>query len=69
MQAKEFGYIVDDEHILISGELKEQNLITVYRKSGETVEPGVFHHMQIQILVKAAELKGGPLAKSLESEI
>lgn len=51
------SYIVDDEHILITGELKEGNLITVYEKSGEPIEPNVFHHMQIQILVKSVELK------------
>ena len=51
------SYIVDDEHILIAGELKERNLITVYEKSGEPIEPNVFHHMQIQLLVKSAELE------------
>jgi hypothetical protein len=51
------SYIVDDEHILITGELKERNLITVYEKSGEPIEPNVFHHMQIQLLVKSVELK------------
>jgi hypothetical protein len=51
------SYTVDDEHILITGELKERNLITVYEKSGEPIEPNVFHHMQIQLLVKISELK------------
>jgi len=51
------SYIVDDEHILITGELKEGNLITVYEKSGEPMEPNIFHHMQIQLLVKNADLK------------
>ncbi len=51
------SYIVDDEHILISGELKERNLITIYKRSGDRIEPNVFHHMQIQLLVKSAELK------------
>ena len=51
------SYIVDDEHILIAGEFKERNLITVYERSGEPIEPNVFHHMQIQLLVKIAELK------------
>ncbi|MBA3011646.1 MAG: DUF2889 domain-containing protein [Proteobacteria bacterium] len=57
---KKFGfssYIIDDEYILIAGELKERNLITVYERSGERIEPNVFHHMQIQLLVKSAELK------------
>jgi hypothetical protein len=48
---------VDHENILITGELKERNLITVYTRSGETIEPNVFHHMQIQLLVKISELK------------
>jgi len=51
------SYIVDDQHILITGELKEGNLITVYERSGEPIEPNVFHHMQIQLLVKSADLK------------
>jgi len=51
------SYIVDDEHILIAGEFKERNLITVYERYGEPIEPNVFHHMQIQLLVKSAELK------------
>ena len=51
------SYIVDDEHILITGEFKEKNLITVYERSGEPIEPKTFHHMQIQLLVKNAELK------------
>ena len=51
------SYIVDDEHILITGELKEGNLITVYERSGEPIEPNIFHHMQIQLLVKSSELK------------
>ncbi|MCD4718848.1 MAG: DUF2889 domain-containing protein [Desulfobacula sp.] len=51
------SYIVDDEHILIAGEFKERNLITVYESSGEPIEPKVFHYMQIQLLIKRAELK------------
>ncbi len=51
------SYIVDEEHILITGEFKERNLITVYERSGEPIEPNVFHHMQIQLLVKISELK------------
>jgi hypothetical protein len=51
------SYIVDDEHVLITGEFKERNLITVYERSGEPIEPNIFHHMQIQLLVKISELK------------
>lgn len=51
------SFIVDDEHILIAGELKERNLITIYEKYGKPIEPIVFHHMQIQLLVKRVELK------------
>ena len=39
------SYIVDEEHMLITGEFKERTLITVYEKSGESEEPHVFHHM------------------------
>lgn len=51
------SYFIDDEHVLITGEFKERNLITVYERSGEPIEPDVFHHMQIQLLVKISELK------------
>jgi len=51
------SYIVDTEHLLITGQLKEKNLITVYVQSGETIEPNIFHHMEIQLLVKTSELK------------
>ncbi|MCP3942737.1 MAG: DUF2889 domain-containing protein [Desulfobacteraceae bacterium] len=51
------SYIVDDDHILITGEFKEKNLITIYEKSGKPIEPNVFHHMQIQLIVKISELK------------
>ena len=51
------SYIVDDEHILITGEFKERNLITVYKRSGKVREPSIFHHMQIQMLVKTSEIK------------
>lgn len=51
------SFIVDDDHLLITGELKEKNLITSYKGSGEILEPDIFHHMQIQILIRASELK------------
>lgn len=51
------SYSLDDEHILIAGELKERNLITVHRSSGKIAEPKIFHHMQIQMIIKTAELK------------
>ena len=51
------SYIVDAEHILITGEFKERNLITVYETSGDIIEPNVFHHMQIQMIIKTSEIK------------
>lgn len=51
------SHIFDDEHLLITGELKEKNLITIYERSGEPIEPTIFHHMQIQLLIKISELK------------
>ncbi|MEN8210208.1 MAG: DUF2889 domain-containing protein [Thermodesulfobacteriota bacterium] len=51
------SYIIDKEHILITGEFKEKNLIAIYEKSGKVFEPNVFHHMQIQLLIKIVELK------------
>ena len=51
------SYVVDEKHILIVGELKEGNLVTVYETSGEPAEPGIYHNMQIQLLIEGAELK------------
>ena len=51
------SYVFDDAHLLITGELKERNLITVFERSGKTIDPQIFHHMQIQLLIKTAELK------------
>ncbi len=50
-------FVVDPEHLLITGEFKERNLITVYRKAGERSEPRMYHHMQVQLLVNITELK------------
>ncbi len=51
------SYIIDDDHVLIAGELKEHNLIKVHRRSGKVFEPTIFHHMQIQMIIKTVELK------------
>ncbi len=51
------SYVFDAEHILITGEFKEKSLVTTYEKNGEVYEPHVFHHMQIQMLVKISELR------------
>ena len=51
------SYIVDKEHFLITGEFKEKNLITVYETTGDTIPPRIFHHMQIQLLIKWTDLK------------
>ena len=51
------SYIIGEDHILVTGEFKEKNLVTVYEKSGKIIEPNIFHHMQIQLLVKCSELK------------
>ncbi len=51
------SYRIDDAHMLITGEFKEKNLVTVYESSGESVAPHVFHHMQIQMIIEIAELK------------
>lgn len=46
------SYLVDEKHILVEGQLKEGNLVTIYETSGETKGPGIFHHMQIQLLIE-----------------
>ena len=50
------SYVVDEKHILIAGELKEGNLVTIYETSDEPKEPSIFHHMQIQLLIEGASL-------------
>ncbi len=50
------SYIIDKEHILITGEFQERNLIKVYEKPDKPIEPHIFHHMKIQLLIKSAEL-------------
>ena len=51
------SYVVDDEHLLITGKFNERTLVPIYDKTGEFTDPYVFHHMQIQMLVKWSELK------------
>lgn len=51
------SYIIDEEHILITREFQERNLITVYEKPDKPIEPHIFHHMKIQLLIKNAVLK------------
>ena len=51
------SYIIDEDHILVTVEFKEKNLVTVYEKSGKVIEPNIFHHMQIQLLIKCSEFK------------
>ena len=50
------SYIVNDKQILIVGELKERNLVTIYKKPDEPREPKIFHHMQIQLLIEGTAL-------------
>ncbi len=50
------SYVVDEKHILIAGELKEGNLVTIYETFDEPKEPSIFHHMQIQLLIEGASL-------------
>ena len=54
------SYTIDEEHILITGEFQERNLITVYEKPDKPIEPHIFHHMKIQ------SIKAMPVNISLE---
>lgn len=50
------SYVVDENHILVAGELKEGNLVRIYETFDKPREPRIFHHMQIQLLIEGATL-------------
>ncbi len=41
----------DAEHVLLVGELKEQRYVGFINHAGERVEPEIFHHMKIELLI------------------
>ena len=51
------SYILDEEHMLFTGEIKEQSLVKTYERTGKARDPHIFHHMQIQLKVKVSELR------------
>lgn len=44
-------YAWDDEHVLLAGELKEQRYVGFINPVGERVDPGIYHHMKIELLL------------------
>ena len=44
-------YAWDAEHILLVGELKEQRYVGFINHVGERVEPEIYHHMKIELLI------------------
>lgn len=44
-------YAWDIEHILLVGELKEQRYVGFINHVGERVEPEIYHHMKIELLI------------------
>ncbi len=46
-------YAWDAEHVLLVGELKEQRYVGFINHVGERVEPEIYHHMRIELLIYA----------------
>ena len=44
-------YAWDAEHVLLVGELKEQRYVGYINHVGERVEPEIYHHMKIELLI------------------
>lgn len=44
-------YAWDADHILLVGELKEQRYVGFINPVGERVDPGIYHHMNIELLL------------------
>jgi hypothetical protein len=44
-------YAWDAEHVLLVGELKEQRYVGFINHVGERVDPGIYHHMKIELLI------------------
>jgi hypothetical protein len=44
-------YACDAEHVLLVGELKEQRYVGFINHVGERVEPEIYHHMKIELLI------------------
>lgn len=44
-------YAWDAEHVLLVGELKEQRYVGFINHLGEQVDPGIYHHMKIELLI------------------
>lgn len=44
-------YAWDADHVLLVGELKEQRYVGFINHVGERVEPEIYHHMKIELLI------------------
>ena len=44
-------YAWDADHVLVVGELKEQRYVGFINNFGEQVNPGIYHHMKIELLI------------------
>ncbi|MFH0784371.1 MAG: DUF2889 domain-containing protein [Pseudomonadota bacterium] len=44
-------YAWDAEHVLLVGELKEQRYVGFINHLGERIDPGIYHHMKIELLI------------------
>jgi len=55
----------DAEHVLLVGELKEQRYVGYVNHVGERVEPGIYHHMKIELLIATKTMTIKDVAVSL----
>jgi Protein of unknown function (DUF2889) len=46
-------YAWDAEHVLLVGELKEQRYVGFINHVGEQVDPDIYHHMKIELLINS----------------
>ena len=58
-------YAWDAEHILLVGEFKEQRSVGFVNHMGEQVNPGIYHHMKIELLIDTKTMTIKDLAVSL----
>jgi hypothetical protein len=58
-------YAWDAEHVLLVGELKEQRYVGFINHFDERVDPGIYHHMKIELLIYTKTMTIKDVAVSL----
>lgn len=58
-------YAWDADHVLLVGELKEQRYVGFINNFGEQIQPGIYHHMKIELLIDTRAMTIKDVAVSL----